>query len=37
VVTSGDGIEILAFILFFAIFITPAIMEYFKQDVTTIF
>ena len=34
VVTSGAGIEFLAFILFFAIFMTPTIMEYLKQDVT---
>jgi len=34
-VTSGDGIEFLAFILFFAIFMTPTIMEYLKQDATT--
>ncbi|MHA1444276.1 MAG: hypothetical protein ACTSR4_05950, partial [Candidatus Hodarchaeales archaeon] len=33
-VTSGDGIEFLAFIVFFSLFITPSIMEYLKLNPT---
>ncbi|MHA1236968.1 MAG: hypothetical protein ACTSQ9_04835, partial [Candidatus Hodarchaeales archaeon] len=31
-VTSGDGIEFLAFIVFFSLFITPSIIEYLKLN-----
>ncbi len=34
VVTSGDGIEFLAFIVFFSLFITPSIIEYLKLNPT---